>query len=47
VRIRPFVGREVRDGNHKTCVESNMETRKIQIGTNEFSFDSVFNEESH
>ena len=47
VRVRPLVGREMRDGNHKTCVESNNETRKIQIGTNEFSFDSVFNEESY
>jgi len=42
VRVRPLVGREMRDGNGKTCVESSPETRKIQIGTNEFSFDSVF-----
>ncbi len=37
----------MRDGNGKTCVESSPETRKIQIGTNEFSFDSVFSQESY
>jgi hypothetical protein len=47
VRIRPLVGREMRDGQGKTCVESNEANSKIQIGANEFSFDRVFAEESY
>ena len=42
VRVRPLIGREYRDGNRRTCVESTPEEHKLQIGTAEFSYDRVF-----
>ena len=43
--MRPFVGRELRDGKRASCVES--EPRKLRIDKHEFSFDQVFDEESY
>ena len=42
LRIRPLIGREYRDGNRRTCVESTPEENKLQIGTAEFNYDRVF-----
>ena len=47
VRIRPFIGRELRDGNRRTCVESDPVYNKLQIGAAEFSYDRVFDQESY
>lgn len=46
VRIRPLVGRELRDGNKRTCVEAKSEVNKILLDMNEFTFDKVFDMES-
>ena len=46
VRIRPLVGRELRDGNRRECIEAQPELNKLQIDTSSFSFDRVFHQES-
>ena len=47
VRIRPLVGRELRDGNRRECVESEPELNKLSIDTSSFIFDRVFHQESN
>lgn len=42
VRIRPLVGRELRDANKRICIESHAEENKLQIGDKMFGFDRVF-----
>lgn len=41
------MGRELRDANRRTCVESQPEYNKLTIGTSSFSYDRVFDQESH
>ena len=47
VRIRPLVGRELRDGTMKECVEAQPELNKLQIDTSSFTFDRVFDKEAY
>jgi len=47
VRIRPPVGRELRDANRRSCVESQPDYNKLTIGTTSFSYDRVFDQESY
>ena len=47
MRIRPMIGRELREGKGATCVQTTPEMDKLQIGTKEFFFDSVFDTESN
>ena len=47
VRIRPPVGRELRDANRRSCVASEPEHNKLTIGASSFSYDRVFDQESH
>jgi hypothetical protein len=46
VRIRPFVGRELRSGSaEEKCIQST--NKKLQIGSKEFGFDKVFDVDSY
>lgn len=46
VRIRPMIGKEIREGNRKSCITTQPELAKLQIGSKEFLFDRVFDTES-
>ncbi len=46
VRVRPMIGKEVREGNRKSCITTTPELAKLQIGSKEFLFDKVFDIES-
>jgi len=41
------MGREMKDGNRRECVQSDLTYNKLQIDTHEFQFDRVFNQESY
>ena len=47
MRVRPLVGRELRDGNKRLCIDSVQEDMKLNIGAKEFGFDRVFDESSY
>ena len=47
MRVRPLVGRELRDGNKRLCIEGVQDLEKLQIGAKEFGFDRVFDENSY
>lgn len=42
-----MVGKELREGNRKTCITLTPELGKLQIGSKEFLFDKVFEQESN
>ena len=46
MRIRPLVGRELREGNGRQCIEPDQDDYKLKIGTKQFGFDRVFAHES-
>ena len=46
MRIRPLVGKELRDPNRREIVEAQPELNKLQIDTSSFSFDRVFDQQS-
>ena len=46
VRVRPHVGKELRDPNKKNCVESQAILNKLSIGQKQFQFDKVFDTDS-
>ena len=46
VRVRPMIGRELNEGNVRTCVGVNSEDNKLIIGEKNFQFDRVFASES-
>lgn len=41
-----MMGRELREGNRKSCITTTPELGKLQIGSKEFLFDKVFDIES-
>jgi kinesin family protein 4/21/27 len=41
-----MIGKEVREGNRKSCITTTPEFAKLQIGSKEFLFDKVFDTES-
>ena len=47
LRVRPLVGRELRDANKRLCIESFPELNKLQMDSHEFAFDRVFDQESY
>ena len=47
MRVRPLVGRELRDGNKRLCINEIQDFDKLQIGAKEFGFDRVFDENSY
>ncbi len=47
VRIRPLIGRELKDTNKRLCIESSPEYNKLQMDSAEFGFDRVFDQESY
>lgn len=46
IRIRPMIGIELRQNKGATCCTTTPELNKLQIGTKEFYFDKVFDQES-
>ena len=46
VRVRPHVGRELRDLERKSCVTTQQILNKISIGEKMFQFDRVFDQDS-
>lgn len=46
IRVRPMNTKETRDGKGSTCITTTSELKKLQIGTKEFFFDQVFDQES-
>jgi kinesin family protein 4/21/27 len=40
--VRPLVGRELKEGDQRTCVEVDQYSNKIQLGEKNFQFDRVF-----
>lgn len=42
-----MIGKELREGKGATCVQTTPEMDKLQIGSKEFFFDSVFDTESN
>lgn len=45
VRIRPLIGKELREGDGQSCIQTSPDLGKLQIGTKEFCFDQVFDPE--
>ena len=45
--MRPLVGRELKDGNRRTCVETESDYNKLRIDSAEFGFDRIFDQEAY